>query len=174
MIITPIKKTKHNILVVDGSDHLLELVEKWLLDFRDVEVLTTTCFDRGLEHIKSNQQISLVIFDHCEKQERNGLWFMKEVSIHSPNTLRYLTTSCVDDHELENYKREGNLHLYSAPPLLNTDMIDKVKLWSWKIRNKHHSMKNHRGKLSLTHRLRPFTSPISRHINSLTQMFTSK
>ena len=127
-MITPSKKEKHNVLVIDRSIRILEILEEWLSNIGSIEVISTTCFDKGLEYVKSDKQTSLVISDHCEKKGRNGLWFLKEVLIHSPKTIRYLTSCCLDKNDLENHKREGDIHFYSTPSFVSTEIIDKVKL----------------------------------------------
>jgi DNA-binding NtrC family response regulator len=127
-VIIPQKKENHTILVIDRSGSLLELMERWLLDLGNIEVVTTKYFDEGVEHIRSDKPTSMVIADYCEKKDRNGLWFLKGVSIHSPKTIRYLTTCCLDESELENHKIKGILHYFSKTPFMNTDITDNIKL----------------------------------------------
>jgi DNA-binding NtrC family response regulator len=118
---------KHRILVVDGSDNILELVRK-ILEGEGYEVVTRNSFAKGLEHIKSNPQISLVLSDHCEKKGRNGLHFLDQVSTHSPKTIKVLTTCCLQSTEFKCPMKAGTVLLRIEKPFQINEILDIVKL----------------------------------------------
>ena len=120
------KIKKRSVLIIDGSDSLLDLMELLLGGLGDIRVATTNSFEEGVDNIKSGK-IDLVISDHCKKNKRNGLGFMREVSLHSPNTIRYLITCCLNNNELENHKKEGIIHRYSTLLQSNSDITNNVK-----------------------------------------------
>ncbi len=117
---------KHKILVVDGSDSILELIES-MLEGEDCEVITRNSFEKGLEYIKSNKQVPLVLSDHCKKSGRNGLKFLDQVSIHSPKTIKVLTTCCLQNSELECQIKSGTIHSYIARPFKISEILGKIK-----------------------------------------------
>lgn len=122
---TPSVKDKHSVLLIDESNSLLDLMELLLCGVGNISVTRTRSYVEGLESIKSDK-IDLVVSDHCKKNKRNGLGFIREVSLHSPDTIRYLTSCCLSRYELENLEQEGIIHRYSTRPLSNTDITTHV------------------------------------------------
>jgi DNA-binding NtrC family response regulator len=117
---------KYRVLIVDDSERLLELFER-MLDGEEFEVETRCGAEKGLEFIQADNQVSLVIASHCEQKGLNGLSLLSQVSTLSANTIKFLTTCCLDSVELENKKKAGDIHLYSKLPFRVDEMRDQIR-----------------------------------------------
>jgi DNA-binding NtrC family response regulator len=78
--------------------------------------------------IHSDNQVSLVISSHCEQKGLNGLNFLSHVSNNSPNTIKFMTTCCLDNEELEYRKIEGDIDFYSKLPFRTDEIRDQISL----------------------------------------------
>ncbi len=105
----------HKILVVDDETEFLNLMEKIVLDL-GYPVVTATNGLEGLEKLKSNQPISVIISDQkMPKIEGNAfLQMAKEIS---PNSQRVMITAFRDPKILEESVNSGEVFRFLHKPV---------------------------------------------------------
>ena len=122
----PFEKDNPSIVLVHNNRKLLELLAK-TIQSEGFKVVVKNKFEDAIESILSNKSIAMIICDHCEKKNRNGLQFLEKVSILSQTTIRLLVTCCLSIGELEDHRQKGIFHLYSTMPVDLPGMLGQVK-----------------------------------------------
>lgn len=114
------------VLIVDENIKFLDLVERGFKGER-FQLIAKHSFEDALEYLQFDKTTFLVICRHCDSRRINGLSFLNQVSIHSPQIVKLLTSCCLSKTELENQRTEGNIQYYSQLPFKFTETIKYIR-----------------------------------------------
>lgn len=117
--------THHKILVVDDETEFLNLMEKIILDL-GYPVITATNGLEGVEKLKLNQPVSVIISDQkMPKIEGNAfLQMAKEIS---PNSQRVMITAFRDPKIIEESVNRGEVFRFLHKPIKIESVEEIVK-----------------------------------------------
>jgi response regulator RpfG family c-di-GMP phosphodiesterase len=113
---------KRRILVVNSNATLRELMRVFL-EKENYEIIIKKSVVEAIEYVKSENALSVTIAYHCE-DSINGSEFLQQISILSPNTIRYLTNCCLPHNTLERHIKNGIIQLHSKLPF----SLNEIKL----------------------------------------------
>jgi response regulator RpfG family c-di-GMP phosphodiesterase len=110
------------ILLVDDDDNLLNSFER---NFRQkFTVLTSNSGKSGLQRIKDNPNISLVISD-MNMPEMDGIEFLSQVKVINPLIIRVMLTGRADISVAIQAVNEGNIFRFLTKPT-SPDVLEKI------------------------------------------------
>jgi len=115
---------KCNILFVDDDEVTLEMMKAVLYSEKH-NVITKLSGEEGLQYIKENGPVAIVISDY-RMDGMNGLEFLELVSVISPLTKRCLCSGFFNSHELEDRVMSQEIQAYMIKPIDIKQMISIV------------------------------------------------
>ncbi|MBT5469625.1 MAG: response regulator [Nitrospina sp.] len=115
---------KSSILLVDDDETTVEMMETIFLS-RNYDVITKLSGEEGLEYIKENPPVSVVLSDY-KMGAMNGLEFLKQVEVLSPLTKRCLCSGFFDKRIMENKVEMQEIHGYFIKPVDLKEMLVNV------------------------------------------------
>ncbi len=102
------------ILCVDDEKNVLKSLERLFLD-TDYEILTASSGEDGLNLMKSNENIQIVMSDYRMPQ-MNGVEFLKEVCALRPETVRIVLSGYADTSSIVEAINEGQIYKFIPKP----------------------------------------------------------
>jgi two-component system NtrC family sensor kinase len=102
------------ILFVDDEINVLRSLERTFLD-EDYEILTANTGAGGLEVLKNNSPVQVVISDY-RMPEMNGVDFLREVCDHWPETVRIVLSGYADSASIVSAINEGQIYKFIPKP----------------------------------------------------------
>jgi response regulator RpfG family c-di-GMP phosphodiesterase len=104
-----------NILIVDDDGVTLEMMKAVLGSVRH-NVITKLSGEEGLQYIKENGPVAVVISDY-KMGGMNGLEFLEVVTVISPLTKRCLCTGFFNSCDMKDKVISGEVHAYMIKPI---------------------------------------------------------
>ncbi len=102
------------ILCVDDEKNVLRTLQRLFLD-NDYEILIATSGDDGLEILRNEDIIQIVISDY-RMPGMNGVDFLKEVCQHWPDTVRIVLSGYADTAAIVGAINEGQIYKFIPKP----------------------------------------------------------
>ena len=102
------------ILCVDDESSVLKSLERLFLD-TDYEIITAESGDEGLEMLKNEPTIQLVISDY-RMPKMNGVDFLREVYRLRPDTVRIVLSGYADTAAIVEAINEGQIYKFIPKP----------------------------------------------------------
>ena len=122
MTTTPPKK--HTLLYVDDDEDTLVLMKE-VFSSEDYNVITKKSGEDGIDFIKENETITVVVSDYKMKG-MDGLEFLKLVKAHSPTTKRCLCSGSFDRRTLEEKVKGKELDGFLMKPVFIDQILSTV------------------------------------------------
>jgi response regulator RpfG family c-di-GMP phosphodiesterase len=116
---------KHKILIVDDEIEFLKLMKEFLEE-ESYNVLTAESGEKGIEILKENDPISVVISDQ-KMSGISGLEFLETVKKTNSRTIRMLISGSVGDTRLEELASSGDIFYYTAKPINLMTVLGKIE-----------------------------------------------
>jgi DNA-binding NtrC family response regulator len=116
---------KHKVLIVDDELPFLELMKE-LLEGEGYEALIAESGEQGVEVLKKNSPVSVVITDQ-KMEGMSGLELLKVVKETYPKTIGILISGSIDENELNKLASTGELFWYSLKPIDLNTVLDKIE-----------------------------------------------
>jgi two-component system NtrC family sensor kinase len=108
------------ILCVDDEKNVLRAIKRFFLD--DVyEIITTTSGKEGLEILRTDSPIQIVISDY-RMPEMNGVDFLREVCNGWPETVRIVLSGYADSAAIVGAINEGEIYKFIPKPWNDDDL----------------------------------------------------
>ena len=102
------------ILCVDDEKSVLKALERLFLD-TDYEIMTAESGEEGLEILRNNEHIQLVVSDY-RMPRMNGVDFLKEVCKLQPDTVRIVLSGYADTAAIVEAINEGKIYKFIPKP----------------------------------------------------------
>lgn len=112
------------LLVVDDEDAILETMSFTFMD--DYEVITTNDARRGLEILKEQSPVAVVLTDQ-RMPHMTGVEFLREVYQHHPETVRIMLTGFADSDATIQAINDGHIYAYLDKPWEPAELKQTVK-----------------------------------------------
>jgi len=122
----PIEDSKSTILYVDDE---LDNLELFRLQFGDeYDLITANSAKEGLEILKSNSNISIILTDE-RMPEMTGIEFLEKVVVDWPDTIRIIVSAYSDSQRLLNALNRGRAHEYIVKPWRRAEVRRCLESW---------------------------------------------
>ncbi len=104
----------HTILIVDDEPNIINSLKR-LLRKEGYNLLTSTSGKEGLQLLKENKNVSLIITDH-RMPEMSGIDFLREAKTFCPDTIRILLSGYAEVQSIMAAINEGEVYRFVAKP----------------------------------------------------------
>lgn len=111
----PASPKNRTLLYVDDDKNTLVLMKE-VFSTENYSVTTKLSGEEGLEYIKENSPVSVVVSDYVMKG-MNGLEFLKLVKKHSPTTKLCLCSGSFDRGTLEDMVKDQEIDAFFMKPV---------------------------------------------------------
>ena len=122
MVSTP--QNNLTLLYVDDDENTLVLMKE-VFSSENYSVVTKLSGEEGLEYIKGNENVSVVVSDYIMKG-MNGLEFLKLVKDHSPTIKRCLCSGSFDRKTLEDKVKDQEIDGFLMKPVPIDEMLTTI------------------------------------------------
>jgi response regulator RpfG family c-di-GMP phosphodiesterase len=113
------------VLVVDDEESILKSIKRLLME-EEIDVLTATSGQQGLELLRSTEEIALIISDQ-RMPGMTGVDFLKQAKEIVPDTLRIILTGYADIEATIDAINRGGAYRYICKPWNDAELIQIIR-----------------------------------------------
>ncbi len=112
------------ILLLDDEENILRSLSRALRS-AGVEIVTFSDPYKALDYLKENS-VEIVISDF-RMQKQNGIAFLVEVKIFSPNSKRIILSGYADEQLIKKSIEDETVHGYWLKPMKVDEILSKIQ-----------------------------------------------
>lgn len=116
---------ERHILIVDDEINILNAIERSLEEHEEYEIYRANCADDGLEIIKSNPEIGVVISDQ-RMPNKTGIEFLKEVRQENDNIVRIILSGYAEMGSIIQSINEGAVFKFITKPWEEEQLLQTI------------------------------------------------
>jgi len=113
------------VLFVDDEENILKSLKRLLVD-EEIEILTATSGEQGLDLLRDTEDIGLIVSDQ-RMPGLSGADFLRQSREISPDTLRIMLTGYADINATIDAINKGGAYRYISKPWDDEEMIQIVR-----------------------------------------------
>lgn len=113
------------VLLVDDEENVLKALRRLLLD-EECEVFSATSGREGLEILKENRNVGVIISDQ-RMPEMTGVDFLERARRVAPYAMKIMLTGYADVHATADAINKGRAHRYMTKPWDDEELLEVVR-----------------------------------------------
>ena len=113
------------VLLVDDEENVLKALRRLLLE-EECEVLTATSGREGLDILKRNGNVGVIVSDQ-RMPEMTGVDFLEQARRVAPYAMKIMLTGYADIHATTDAINKGRAHRYMTKPWDDEEFLDVIR-----------------------------------------------